>query len=70
MLDHLYDVSSKIIHVTSGFELSAKIQEIVNHFNNGGCPAMMGGDQDCSSKGVLGVHFDGEDVYLLILVSV
>lgn len=69
MLDHLYDVPSKIIHVISGAELRDKIKDIVNHFNKFGSPVMMGGDQDCSSKGVLGVHINGEDVYLLILVS-
>lgn len=30
---------------------------------------MMGGDQDCSSKGIMGTHVTGEETYLLIVVG-
>jgi hypothetical protein len=29
---------------------------------------MMGGDQDCSAKAVMGIHASDNDVYLLIVV--
>lgn len=30
---------------------------------------MMGGDQDCSSKGIMGIHVTDEETYLLIVVG-
>ncbi|XP_006824564.1 ufm1-specific protease 1-like [Saccoglossus kowalevskii] len=66
-LDYFYDVSSKIIHVTSGDDIESKIPELFNHFKNIGSPIMMGGDTDTSSKGVLGICQSLDKTYLLTL---
>ncbi|XP_069688479.1 ufm1-specific protease 1 [Periplaneta americana] len=67
VVDHLYNVPSKIIHVMKGSELHLHVSSLVEHFNKFGSPLMMGGDQDCSSKGVVGVHSNDNNTYLLIV---
>ncbi|XP_064490371.1 ufm1-specific protease 1-like [Ornithodoros turicata] len=66
-LDHFYEVPSKVIHVYSGSELHQQRDRIVEHFNTIGSPIMMGGDNDASSKGVLGICSSIDRSYLLIL---
>lgn len=66
-MDHLYGVSSKIIHVTKGSDLNQHMPSLIEHFNRYGSPLMMGGDQDCSAKAVMGIHASDSDVYLLIV---
>ena len=68
MIDHLYDVPSKIIHVSKGTELSLHISTLTQHFHTFGSPLMMGGDQDCSAKAVMGIHSSGNNIYFLIVV--
>ncbi|XP_053972680.1 ufm1-specific protease 1 [Hylaeus anthracinus] len=67
VLNHLYDVLSKIVHVPSGKTLSDQIPAIKGHFEEFGSPLMMGGDRDCSSKCVVGVHQAAKNTYLLIV---
>ncbi|XP_043490051.1 ufm1-specific protease 1 isoform X2 [Polistes fuscatus] len=50
VLDSLYNINSKIVHIASGRELSKYLHIIRQHFQEFGSPIMMGGDQDCSSK--------------------
>jgi len=66
VLDTLYQVPCKILHAPpSG--LKELLPEIRNHFRKSGCPAMMGGDADASSKCVLGVsNGNKQPDYLLI----
>jgi hypothetical protein len=68
VVDHLYGVSSKIIHVTKGSDLHHHVPSLIEHFNKYGSPLMMGGDEDCSAKAVVGVHASGSDAYFLIVV--
>jgi hypothetical protein len=68
VMDHLYGVSSKIIHVTKGSDLHHHVPSLIEHFNKYGSPLMMGGDKDCSAKAVVGVHASGSDAYFLIVV--
>lgn len=59
---------SKIIHVKKGDALESVVESLCSHFEKFGSPVMMGGDVDCSSKGVVGVHSDGDNSELLIVV--
>ncbi|XP_016911656.1 ufm1-specific protease 1 [Apis cerana] len=67
VLNHLYDILSKIVHIPNGKALRDHIPTIKKHFEEFGSPIMMGGDQDCSSKCVLGVHEGSNNIYFLIL---
>ncbi|KAG7199557.1 hypothetical protein KM043_014168 [Ampulex compressa] len=67
VLDQLYDVLSKIIHIPSGKALTKHLDVIKAHFVEFGSPIMMGGDRDCSSKCVVGIHHNPKDTYLLIV---
>ncbi|XP_076621650.1 UFM1 specific peptidase 1 [Colletes latitarsis] len=67
VLNHLYEVLSKIVHVPSGKLLSGQIPAIKGHFEEFGSPIMMGGDRDCSSKCVVGVHEGVKNTYMLII---
>lgn len=67
ILDTLFDVPSKIIHVTSGNELLKYICIIKSHFEEFGSPIMMGGDKDCSSKCIVGIKIGLGETSLLIV---
>lgn len=49
-------------------DLVDRIDEVCKHFLEKGCPIMMGGDMDCSSKGVVGVRKINGTISLLIVV--
>ena len=68
MIDKLYDIPSKIVHVNSGNKLVDHVDSISNHFETFGSPIMMGGDQDASSKGIFGVaqERNGRSYFLII----
>jgi hypothetical protein len=68
VVDHLYGVSSKIIHVTKGSDLDHHVPYLIEQINRYVSPFMMVGDQDCSAKAVMGIHASDSDVYLLIVV--
>lgn len=67
VIDALYEVPCKIIHVSSDDDLNNHATELQNYFENYGGLIMMGGDLDSSSKGIAGVHIDAGDVYLLVI---
>lgn len=67
ILDYLYNVSCKIIHVKSGKDIAAQTVQLVRHFEEIGSPLMMGGDTDASSKGILGICGNEKSAHLLVL---
>lgn len=69
VIDHLYDIPSKILHVQKG-NLNTIVDTLCNHFKTMGSPVMMGGDIDCSSKGIMGIYKSDKDTYLLVVVGI
>ncbi|CAK1584359.1 unnamed protein product [Parnassius mnemosyne] len=67
VIDKLYDVPCKIIHVNKGDELEKITETLKLHFEKFGSPVMMGGDIDCSSKGIMGIQILGKNTSLLIV---
>ncbi|XP_075981242.1 UFM1 specific peptidase 1 [Anticarsia gemmatalis] len=67
VIDKLFDIPCKIIHVNKGDELNSIVEKLVEHFDKFGSPVMMGGDVDCASKGIMGVHVGSKDASLLIV---
>lgn len=67
VLDERYGIPSKIIHVSSGKNLEEQVPILKKHFEQFGSPIMMGGDEDCSSKGIVGIHVGKENTYLLVV---
>ncbi|KYQ51702.1 Ufm1-specific protease 1 [Trachymyrmex zeteki] len=67
VLNQLYEALSKIIYVSSGKGLIDQVDKIKRHFEQFGSPIMMGGDKDCSSKCIVGLHVGKGGVYLLIV---
>jgi len=43
ILDHLFGVQCKIMHLNSGLEFPSKVREIIRHFDTEGTPVMIGG---------------------------
>lgn len=68
VIDTLYGIPSKIIHVSSGAILDEHTQTLFEHFKTRGSPVMMGGDNDNSSKGIVGICKNDENTYLLVVV--
>lgn len=69
VLDTLYNVSCKILHVNQDEHLSQYVEMLENYFHEIGGFAMMGGDMDASSKGIIGLRRSGNSIHLLIVVS-
>lgn len=69
VLDTLYNVPSKILHLQKGEELEGQLKALEEHFARRGAPVMMGGETDVSSKGIMGVCRGEEEAYLLVVVS-
>lgn len=67
VVDQRYNVPSKILHVPKGGDLINFADTIKNHFEQFGSPIMMGGDRDCSSKGIMGIHYGTNGIYLLVV---
>eukprot|EP00090_Calanus_glacialis_P018196 TRINITY_DN28236_c0_g1_i1.p1 TRINITY_DN28236_c0_g1~~TRINITY_DN28236_c0_g1_i1.p1 ORF type:complete len:141 (+),score=34.55 TRINITY_DN28236_c0_g1_i1:400-822(+) len=68
VLDYFCNVPGKILHVQPGQGgLEEVFEKIRNHFVATGCPVMMGGDLDASSKGVFGTCETSSGKYFLIL---
>lgn len=67
VVDKLYDIPCKIIHVNNGGDLRTIVDTLVNHFDKFGSPVMMGGDVDCGSKGIMGINVSQSDASLLIV---
>lgn len=55
VLDHLYGVSCKIVHVLNGASVLDHVTTLLTHFTEIGSPVMIGGDVDGASKTLLGV---------------
>lgn len=68
-VDTLYDVPCKILHVTQHEDLNIHIPELLQYFQKYGGFVMMGGDMDAASKGIAGVHCNGKESFLLVVVS-
>ncbi|GBM51009.1 Ufm1-specific protease 1 [Araneus ventricosus] len=66
-LDHFYKIPCRILHCRNIEELQKHASDINDHFIQYGSPVMMGGDRDCSSKGLLGITETEDGVFLLIL---
>ncbi|GAB1611236.1 ufm1-specific protease 1-like [Argonauta hians] len=64
-IDCLYQVPCKILHVTSGGCLVDHLDDLVKHFQHFGSPVMMGGDDDSSSKCILGVCQQSKSLLVL-----
>ena len=67
VLDKVHNVLSKIVHIQRGKDLVKYVAVIKQHFEEIGCPIMMGGDRDCSSKGIMGIHIGKKGNYLLVV---
>ncbi|RXG52079.1 Ufm1-specific protease 1 [Armadillidium vulgare] len=69
VIDTLYGIPSKVIHVTKGDDLHQHTQVLFDHFKARGAPVMMGGDNDNSSKGIVGIcrGKEEENSYLLVV---
>ncbi|XP_054153879.1 ufm1-specific protease 2-like [Oppia nitens] len=67
VLSHLYGITSKIMFVNSGAELSNKGRELAHHFTSNGTPIMIGGG--VLAHTILGVDFSETtgDIKFLIL---
>lgn len=69
VVDTLYNVPCKILHIQKGSkQLSEYIDTLESYFHEIGGFAMMGGDVDASSKGIIGIHRGSKAVHLLIVV--
>uniref|UniRef100_A0A1L8DTJ4 Putative ufm1-specific protease 1-like protein n=1 Tax=Nyssomyia neivai TaxID=330878 RepID=A0A1L8DTJ4_9DIPT len=66
-VDAIYNVSCKIVHIPSNGDVKKYVTLIKKYLEDYGGFIMMGGDVDCSSKGIVGVHIAGNDAYLLIV---
>jgi len=67
VVDQLTGLPCQILHARSGSELASLVPQLEQHFRLTGCPAMMGGDRDCSAKGVFGSATTPTSQHLLIL---
>lgn len=67
VLEELYEIPSKILHVNKGDDLKTITKSLVDHFESMGSPVMMGGDVDCSSKGIMGIHVGDDETFLLVV---
>ncbi|XP_072943093.1 ufm1-specific protease 1-like [Epargyreus clarus] len=67
VIDRLYDIPCKILHVKKGDELGTLVDTLKGHFEMFGSPIMMGGDVDCSSKGIMGINIQGDKASLLVV---
>ena len=67
--DTLCDIPCKLVHVPSGAQLEQHVKLFQKHFVETGCPVMMGGDRDNSSKGIFGICSSGDanEHYLLVV---
>ena len=67
VLDELYGISSKILTVSSGYDLPSRARELARHFDLVGTPVMMGGGKLAYT--LLGVQWDektGECAFLIL----
>lgn len=69
VIDSLYDVPCKILHITRSEKLSDYVDTLISYFNDYGGFVMMGGDIDAASKGIAGVYTTMKETYLLVVVS-
>ena len=68
VIDKICDVPCKILHARKGKDLENLFDQVLKHLNERCCPIMMGGDLDCSSKGIFGAcKTASDDKYFLIL---
>ncbi|XP_026282894.1 ufm1-specific protease 2 [Frankliniella occidentalis] len=59
-----FNVDFRILHVTGNCDWAPQLGKLSQHFQEGGCPVMMGGKTDAAAKCVIGTY---KDDHLLIL---
>lgn len=69
IIDYLYQIPCKIIHIPRYSKLISYIQELKDYFQKYGGFVMMGGDTDSASKGIAGLYIHHGQHYLLVVVS-
>ena len=69
IIDKIFDIPSKIVHIPKGALLKEHISTVIQHFQKFGSPIMMGGDRDASSKGIFGVAQDRNNQSYLLVVD-
>ena len=67
VLDYFCDIPGKIIHAEPGSGLMKIYDTVKEHIDKTGCPIMMGGNLDASSKGVFGACATKSSKFFLIL---
>lgn len=67
VIDTLFGVSCKLIHIRKGEDIKNHKTTLMSYFKDVGGFGMMGGDMDASSKGIAGIKFHEDDVFLLIV---
>jgi len=67
VLNQLYEIESKIVHVRSGADMMGQARFLINHFKTGGAPIMIGGG--VLAHTIIGCQLDqlSGDVKFLIL---
>lgn len=67
VIDHLFGVSCKMLHVSSGAEMATKARELANHFESQETPVMIGGG--VLAHTILGVDWNeatGDTKFLIL----
>lgn len=68
MIDTLFDVSCKVIHIAKKDSIAKHSDALKEYFETYGGLIMMGGDMDAASKGIAGIHVSADqDIYLLVI---
>lgn len=67
VIDTLFGVSCKLIHVRKGEDIKNHKDTLLSYFKDIGGFGMMGGDIDAASKGIAGIKVENEEVFLLII---
>lgn len=67
MIDTLFGVSCKLIHVRKGEDIKNHKDTLLAYFKDIGGFGMMGGDIDAASKGIAGIKVENDEVFLLII---
>ncbi|KAK3933337.1 Ufm1-specific protease 2 [Frankliniella fusca] len=53
-----FNVDFRILHITGDCNWEPHVKKLTQHFQEGGCPVMMGGKTDAAAKCVVGTYLD------------